>query len=560
MSQFSHHHHHHSSGGSSLGSPIYKSPAQLLYESRIREKEAQISPPYCPYAFLLLFAFFLSFVTLPLTGALIGSPWLIIDSGVGSLQNKTWDGRTSNCVAKFGSRRVAGFLTLFNWEDCNDGVYNECNDYIPRYISWTFCGDSFSKGIDGSALQNIQSSSLAVTSKSAIAVSAILSILTLFSIAILLIRNCLSSGSRLSMRNRGDPFYIKFVRITRLQLAIHIVLIASALGSFYDTVPDNIRSYLTGETSFIGTSFTTQRYYSEETIAAPGQALGIAHCVLSGVSFMLYTLYSFNIESWASSHPIGELEPEPPQPTEAERNAAMASAVSQAHALKAAELMLMLQALQKGGPNGIVDSGAIQSVVAQLVATEAAYAAAYAPKPVSNTTNESVASEASSTNASATGSAISQISTPIDFQNAFNRLSPEARVYLAAEAQRLGMEIPSVSSLPMTASATGLVSSMSTTFDYNNVPSQTTTVAYPYYSAQPQVYPSPLGMAEVKEEVKRVGEGNVSVGESGERGNGQGGPQEVIQRPLGQSLNLGISGHAVFDPTLGYHVFVPNRQ
>lgn len=552
MSQFSHHYHH-SSGGSSLGSPIWKSPAQLLYESHIREKEAQISPPYCPYTFLLIFAFFLSFVTLPLTGALIGSPWLIIDSGVGSLQNKTWDGRTSNCVAKSGSRRVAGFLTLFNWEDCNDGVYNECNDYIPRYISWSFCGDSFSKGIDGSALQNIQSSTLAVTSKSAIAVSAILSILTLFSIAILLIRNCLASGSRLSIRNRGDPFYIKFVRITRLQLAIHIVLIASALGSFYDTVPNNIRSYLTGETSFIGTSFTTQRYYSEETIAAPGQALGIAHCVLSGVSFMLYTVYSFNIETWASSHPIGELEPEPPQPTEAERNAAMASAVSQAHALKAAELMLMLQALQKGGPNGIVDSGAIQSVVAQLVATEAAYAAAYAPKPVSNTTNEDVASEASSTNTSAT-------STPIDFQNAFNRLSPEARVYLAAEAQRLGMEIPSVSSFPMTASATGLVSSMSTTSDYNNVPSQTTSVAYPYYSAQPQVYPSPLGMAEVKEEVKRVGEGHPSVGESGERGNGQGGPQEVIQRPLGQSPNLGISGHAVFDPTLGYHVFVPNRQ
>jgi hypothetical protein len=34
----------------------------------------------------------------------------------------------------------------------------------------------------------------------------------------------------------------------------------------------------------------------------------------------------------------------------------------------------------------------------------------------------------------------------------------------------------------------------------------------------------------------------------------------VTQRPLGQSPNLGISGHAVFDPTLGYHVFVPNRQ
>jgi len=486
---------------------------------------------------------------------LIGSPWLIIDSGVGSLQNKTWDGRTSNCVAKSGGRRVAGFLTLFNWEDCNDGLYNECSDYV----TWSFCGDSFSKGVDGSALQNVQSSSLAVTSKSAIAVSAILSILTLFSIAILLIRNCLASGSRLSMRNRGDPFYIKFVRITRLQLAIHIVLIASALGSFYDTVPNNIRSYLTGETSFIGTSFTTQRYYSEETIAAPGQALGIAHCVLSGVSFMLYTVYSFNIESWASSHPMKELEPEPPQPTEAERNAAMASAVSQAHALKAAELMLMLQALQKGGPNGILDSGAIQSVVAQLVATEAAYATAYAPKSVSNTTNEGVASEASSTN---TGDTNTQNSTPIDFQNAFNRLSPEARVYLAAEAQRLGMEIPSVSSLPMTSSATGLVSSMTATPDYNNIPSQTTSVAYPYYSAQPQVYPSPLGMAEGRRDVEGSSPSVVESGGGGGGGggNGQGGPHEVTQRPLGQSPNLGISGHAVFDPTLGYHVFVPNRQ
>jgi len=544
-------HHHigissHSRGSSSSSStPIWKSPAQLLYENHIQEVEARISPPYCPFTFLLRFGFFLSFVTLPLTGAMIGTPWLIADSGINSLQNKTWDGRTSNCVAKYGGRRVAGYLTLFHWEDCNDGLFNECSDYV----TWSFCGDSFSESADGDALQSIQSSSLDNKSKSAITLSAVLSILTLFSIVILLVRNCLASGSRLSMRNRKDPFYIKFVMITRFQLVIHIVFIASALGSFFNTIPSHFRSFFTEDSSFIGTSFITRIYYSEETIAAPGQALGLAHCVLSGVSFILYTLYSFNIESWTASHPIGELEPEPPQPTEAERNAAMSLAVSQAHALKAAQLMLMLQALQEGGPTVVVDSGAIQSVIAQLVATEAEYASAFAPKSTSTMITENIpVNDVSTTNSSSSGSIIAapRVSTPLDFQIALNRLSPESRVYLAAEAQRLGMEIPSVTILPTATTLTG-VSTLNTP-EYI-VPSQLVSGAYPYYPSQPQVYPSPFGM-----EVGERREGNPV--ESGVEGiNSR--PQPSLDN---SRVNLGISGHAVFDQTLGYHVFVPNRR
>ena len=544
FSNTNHHHTSRSSGTSVSLASLWKSPAQILFESHMREIEARISPPFCPYSFLLNFAFFLSFVTLPLTAAMIGTPWLIVDTGVKSFANSTWDGRTSNCVAQYGGRRVSGFLSLWKWEDCNDS-YNTCGESV----TWSYCGDSYYSSPDGSGSQDIQTSSLAESSKNTIAFSAALSIITLFSIALLLVRNCRASGSRLSMQNRHDPFYIKFVRTTRLQLVLHIILVAAALGSFFDTIPNHFRSYFSEKNLFIGTSFKTRLYFSEETISAPGQALGISICVLSGISFFLHTLYSFNIESWAASHPIGELEPEPPQPTESERAAAVTTAVSQAHALKAAELMLMLQALQKGGPNGVIDSAAIQSVVAQLAASEAAFASAYA-QPSTTTINEGVGivTEGPSTTPS--------IPTTLDFSQAFDRLSPEAKVYLVAEAQRLGTELPSTQAMmnapvgamaPMTSMAP-----MAPTSSQSVYPSYPVS-SFPTYSIQPQIYPSPVEMTQtgipIQSEMQPVSAQQQPL------------PISTQQSQTHPQLNTtGISGHAVFDASLGYHVFVPNRH
>jgi hypothetical protein len=157
-------------------------------------------------------------------------------------------------------------------------------------------------------------------------------------------------------------------------------------------------------------------------------------------------------------------------------------------------------------------------------------------------------SDVSTTNSSTSGSIMAepQVSTPLDFQIAFNRLSPESRVYLAAEAQRLGMEIPSVSNLSAATTLTG-VSSLNTP-EYI-VPTQSVSGAYPYYHSQPQVYPSPFGMEEGGRR-----EGNpVDRGEEGINSR----PQPSLDN---SRVNLGISGHAVFDQTLGYHVFVPNRR
>jgi hypothetical protein len=102
-------HHHHGGGGGGGGGVsrlLWRSPAQIAYATAISSAEATLAPPACDQALMRLGGV-LAFVTLPLTAALLGAPWLKLDSVVPS--KTTWDGRASVC-APSGGRRQAGFL------------------------------------------------------------------------------------------------------------------------------------------------------------------------------------------------------------------------------------------------------------------------------------------------------------------------------------------------------------------------------------------------------------------------------------------------------------------
>lgn len=291
----------------------------------VREASDKMAPPSAA-SWSIRMSTLLHVVSLPLTAACLGAAWYIVDGDSAT----SWDGTNSGSVEV-----QAGKLTLTAYQDCahwwSERDWDFCDLYVTPFSSQSLSSD--------------------LTGPSNFALAAY--VIGLLSTILLLGRHWWRCGPRLS--RKGDEWYLSWVRVTQIQLALNVFLMTIAIAVYGSGIPKYISSTVGPGNHKPGPAFD----------------LAIAVVVFHAIALCLYTRYVFIIKQHAAAHVVPELPPPPPP----------AASPEDAQAQWAAQTVEQHAALMGLTPQGPEAAGAMVPTMGVAIRADGTYTFMGQPVP-----------------------------------------------------------------------------------------------------------------------------------------------------------------------------------